>query len=57
MTSFVEHNEINIIICYDNHGDNMRNENLINNVLRELDELIFKYDLTYTLKNINKPKY
>ena len=34
----------------------MRNENLINNVLRDLDELILKYDLTYTLKNINKPK-
>lgn len=34
----------------------MRNEVLINNVLQELDELILKYDLTYTLKNINKPK-
>lgn len=56
MTTFVEHNELNINICYDNHGDNMRNENLINNVLKSLDELILKYDAICTIKNIHTPK-
>lgn len=37
-------------------GDFMRNENLINNVLRDLDELILKFDSYYTLKNIKKNK-
>lgn len=34
----------------------MRNEILINNVLKELDDLILKFDTTYTLKNIKKAK-
>lgn len=33
----------------------MRNEKLINNVLQDLDELILKYDVIYTLKNIHTP--
>ncbi len=34
----------------------MKNEVLINNVLKELDELILKFDVTYTIKNIHTPK-
>ena len=35
---------------------NMRNDNLINNVIRDLDELILKFDTIYTIKNIHTPK-
>ncbi len=32
----------------------MKNEVLINEVLKELDDLILKFDTYYTLKNINQ---
>lgn len=54
MASFVERNEIPSIICYYTPGDNMRNDLLISNVLRELDDLILKFDTYYTFKNIKK---
>lgn len=54
MACFVERNEMKYIICYYTPGDNMRNDLLISNVLRELDELILKFDTYYTLKNIKK---
>ena len=34
--------------------NNMRNEVLINEVLKELDELILKFNSYYTIKNLKK---
>jgi len=56
LTSFVEANEKTKNFCYPNNGDNMRNEILINEVLKELDGLTLKLNMYYTMKNLKGKK-
>lgn len=56
LSMIVETHEKESEICYDNDGDRMRNEILINNVIKELDNLIRDFEVYYTLKNMNENK-
>lgn len=41
-------------MCYDNRGDNMKEEILIGDVVKSVDELLLNLEVYYIIKNINR---
>ena len=54
LTSFVEAQVFLIIIWYDNDGDNMKEDILIDDVIRKVDRILIHLEAYYTIKNINR---
>ena len=54
LTCFVEWHESSNKICYDKHGDNMKDNILIDDVVRSVDDLLLNLEVYYTIKNINR---
>lgn len=54
LTTFVEVNETTYFLCYSLNGDLMKDEILINDVLKDVDKIMLKLDTYLTLKNIKR---
>lgn len=54
MTSFVEPHEYKYKICYANVGDDMKDDILIDDVVKNVDEILLNLEVYYTIKNINR---